>query len=114
MLGSMFYSLENLPEIELTLLQVRVLRILFDEGHKIRSAVTNFHNACMLLKAERLCLMTETPTASLLNPDYRHLAPMLFFLREPTYGLDTETWVKVVQRPYENFKPESLDRLKRS
>lgn len=110
-ISQMYNALKNHRGVEQPLMQVRFLRILFDEGHKI-GAGTNFHRACLPLNAERRWIMTETPTPSTPNSDCKHLHPMLHFLREPTYRLDSETWMSVIQRPYEAFKSESLERLK--
>ncbi len=99
-----------------SILQVRFLRIIMDEGHKLGSSRTTqleyFPRVCASLKAERRWIMTGTPTPSTPYSDVKYLHPLLQFIGESTYGLDTDTWLHGIQRPYEAFKPEALERLK--
>ncbi len=98
-----------------SLYQVRFLRVLYDEGHEMggRSEVDSVFRNCNLLNAERRWILTGTPAPSNPYSDVRFLRPLLVFIREPTYGMDSETWLKLIQKPYSMFRPESLLRLKK-
>jgi SNF2 family DNA or RNA helicase len=98
-----------------SLLCVKFLRIILDEGHKLgasRSGISNFARVCESLKAERRWIMTGTPTPSTPDTDVRHLQPLLQFIRDDSYGRpDRDAWMRGIQRPYEAFHPEALERL---
>jgi SNF2 family DNA or RNA helicase len=98
-----------------SLLCVKFLRIILDEGHKLgasRSGISNFARVCESLKAERRWIMTGTPTPSTPDTDVRHLQPLLHFIRDDSYGRpDRDAWMRGIQRPYEAFHPEALERL---
>lgn len=94
--------------------RVRFLRIILDEGHKLgasRTSLDQFPRVCAALKAERRWIMTGTPTPSTPSSDVNYLHPLLQFIDEPTYGLDNKAWVQGIEKPYESFRPEALDRL---
>lgn len=99
-----------------SLLCVRFLRVILDEGHKLgasKTGITNFLRVCESLKAERRWIMTGTPTPNTPDTDVRNLHPLLQFIRDESYGcLDKDSWLKGVQRPYESFHCEALERLK--
>lgn len=98
-----------------SLLRVRFLRVILDEGHKLgasRNCISNFARVCESLNTERRWIMTGTPTPQTTNTDARHLFPLLQFLKDETYGqADRSIWLRGIERPYEAFQPEALDRL---
>ena len=97
-----------------SLFRVRFLRFLIDEGHEMggRSEADLVFTYCNSIKSERRWILTGTPTPSNPYSDVRFLRPLLVFIREPTYGMDGATWLKLIQKPYGQYRPESLARLK--
>jgi hypothetical protein len=99
-----------------SLLCVRFLRIIMDEGHRLgasAASISNFSLVSELLRAERRWIMTGTPTPSTTTTDVRTLQPLLKFLHDASLGLDRHAWARAVQKPYEAYKAEALDCLDR-
>ncbi|KAL4420646.1 hypothetical protein ABPG75_010302 [Micractinium tetrahymenae] len=95
------------------LMQVRWLRIVVDEGHKLGSAggMTNKLQMASLLHAERRWVMTGTPTPNTDSASVDSLRPLLAFLHQAPYGADETAWKDAVKAPFERRQEEGRLRL---
>ncbi|QDZ24108.1 hypothetical protein A3770_12p66260 [Chloropicon primus] len=86
-----------------SLMKVHWLRIILDEGHSLGSSlgITNKLQMACHIMAERRWIMTGTPTPDTLAHGAAHLLPLLRFLHEPQYGLQTTMWQPCIQKPLE-------------
>ncbi|EGZ27764.1 hypothetical protein PHYSODRAFT_321501 [Phytophthora sojae] len=97
-----------------SLLTVRWVRVIVDEGHELGGQTpTNLMLMARTVSAERRWVMTGTPTPNTLqSADLNYVHGLLLFLRNKPYGQpDARTWTKAIAKPFEHNKPIGFYRL---
>ncbi|KAJ8517456.1 hypothetical protein ON010_g18317 [Phytophthora cinnamomi] len=97
-----------------SLLTVRWVRVIVDEGHELGGQTpTRLMEMARILSGERRWVMTGTPTPNTLqSADLRYMHGLLLFLRNKPYGQpDESAWTKAIADPFEHNEPIGFYRL---